>query len=115
VPTWWLSRVYRIFDESGGVNSSVSEQTLWLTSTAQGANLMCADPSTGAVRASESPTVPLSGVVASGQHLYASTDSGEVVICNTVIGLLRMKRLLPLLVGDGPNDRLPPKEVISAK
>ena len=37
-----------------GIGSSISEGTLWLTSNAQTATLTCADPTTGAVRASES-------------------------------------------------------------
>jgi hypothetical protein len=73
------------FDAMGGVGSSVSEGTLWLTGRGVGdiPNLTCADPTTGAVRASESP-VFVSPPVASGHLLYTveSLDDGvgEVII-----------------------------------
>ncbi len=67
-----------------GVGSSVSEGTLWLTGLGSGDDptLTCADPTTGAVRASES-RVSTSAPIASGHLLFAveSFDSGvgEVV------------------------------------
>jgi hypothetical protein len=72
------------FYAMSGVGSSVSEGTLWLTGLGIGddPSLTCADPTTGAVRASESP-VSVFAPIASGHLLYAveSLDSGvgEVV------------------------------------
>ena len=72
------------FDAMGGVETSVSEGTLWLTGLGIGDDptLTCADPTTGVVRASESPMF-VSSSVASGHLLYAveSFDDGvgEVV------------------------------------
>ncbi len=68
------------YDQIMGVGSSISEQTLWLTSEAQVANLTCADPTTGALRASESTPVPVFAPIASGHTLYAVTGLGAVVV-----------------------------------
>ena len=64
----------------GGVYSSVSEQTLWLTSESQVADLTSANPTTGAIRASESTPEEVFAPVASGHRLYAVTTSGQVVV-----------------------------------
>jgi hypothetical protein len=68
------------FDQMMGVGSSVSEQTLWLTSLGQfnSYSLTCADPMSGAIRAGESASVTISAPVARGRLLYAVTSSGEV-------------------------------------
>jgi hypothetical protein len=67
------------FNETGGVGTNVSEQTLWLTGSSQVANLFCADPTTGAVRASELTTFVPGAPEASGHSLYALTSpSGGV-------------------------------------
>ncbi len=62
------------YDQIGGVWSSVSEGTLWLTSASQVANLVCADPATGAVRASELTTLGPFAPIAIGHVLYALTS-----------------------------------------
>ncbi|MGO9343598.1 MAG: hypothetical protein ACLP6E_13940 [Acidimicrobiales bacterium] len=62
------------FDAIGGVGSSVSEGTLWLTKVSQAADLVCADPRTGAIRASELTTLGPFAPVASGHSLYALTS-----------------------------------------
>jgi hypothetical protein len=60
----------------GGVESGVSEGTLWLTGLGSGDNptLMCANPATGAVEAAESTNVGSFGFIASGHSLYAVTS-----------------------------------------
>jgi hypothetical protein len=68
------------YDQIMGIGTSVSEGTLWLTSNAQMATLTCADPTTGAVRASEETPVPVFLAIASGPLLYAVTASGQVVV-----------------------------------
>ena len=65
------------FDQIMGVGSSISERTLWLTSLAA-SSLTCADPATGAVRASESSQVFTP--IARGQQLYAVVWPGTVVV-----------------------------------
>jgi hypothetical protein len=69
-----------IYDQIGGVESSISEGTLWLTSSDEGdvGSLTCADPATGAVRASES--VQVGDPIASGPLLYAFENKDLVVI-----------------------------------
>jgi ligand-binding sensor domain-containing protein len=66
------------YDQIGGVWASVSEQTLWLTNESGRANLTCANPTTGAVRASGSTPVPVSAPIADGQKLYAIASSNGV-------------------------------------
>ncbi len=60
----------------GGVESGVSERTLWLTGLGSGDNptLTCANPATGAVEATESTNVGSFGFIASGHSLYAVTS-----------------------------------------
>jgi len=70
------SRGFGTFDQIMGVWSSVSEQTLWLTSTT---DLTCADPATGAVRASETTPSTVSAPAASGQKLYAIASANGVI------------------------------------
>jgi outer membrane protein assembly factor BamB len=75
------SGTFGTYEQFMGVGSSISEDTLWLTSDAQdGGNLTCADPTTGAVRASETTSVPVSAPIAIGTTLYAVASSGEVVV-----------------------------------
>ncbi|HLG66508.1 MAG TPA: hypothetical protein VKV36_01390 [Acidimicrobiales bacterium] len=66
------------FAQIMGVWSSVSDGVLWLTSAT---GLTCADPATGAVRASEAlaGSDGLSDPIASGGLLYAVPSSGGVV------------------------------------
>jgi len=63
------------FDQIMGVASGVSEGVLWLTSVS---DLTCADPVTGAVRASE--TAGVTDPIASGPHLYALSESDVVEV-----------------------------------
>ncbi|MGO9343975.1 MAG: hypothetical protein ACLP6E_15900 [Acidimicrobiales bacterium] len=60
-----------IYDQIGGVGASISEGTLWLTSSAEGGSwsLTCANPTNGAVRATE--PVQVEDPIASGPLLYA--------------------------------------------
>jgi hypothetical protein len=69
-----------IYDQIGGVDASISEGTLWLTSAAQGGvwTLTCADPTTGAVRVSES--VQVGDPIASSTLLYAFEGADLVTI-----------------------------------
>jgi hypothetical protein len=69
------SRGFGTFDAMGGVESGVSEKTLWL---AQITSLTCADPRTGAIRASEPTPMDIIAPVASGNLLYAFASSGGV-------------------------------------
>jgi hypothetical protein len=66
------SRGFGTYEQIMGVSSSISDQTLWLTSTS---DLTCADPTTGAVRATESTSVTVSSTVADGSKLYAVASS----------------------------------------
>ena len=70
------------YDQIMGVGSSVSEGTLWLTNLGPNdtGTLTCADPTTGAVRASEQAVVAVFAPIAQGQLLYAVTASGGVVV-----------------------------------
>jgi hypothetical protein len=68
------------YDQFMGIGSGVSEQTLWLTSNAQIPTLTCADPATGAVRASEPTPVAVFAPIASGTRLYALASPGAIVV-----------------------------------
>jgi len=72
------------YDQIGGVWATVSEQTLWLTNESGTANLTCADPTTGAVRASDSTPETVSIPISDGQKLYAiastTNDQQEVIV-----------------------------------
>lgn len=68
------------YDQIMGIGSSVSAGTLWLTSNAETATLTCADPTSGAIRASESTSVTVEAPIASGSLLYAVASGGVVVI-----------------------------------
>jgi hypothetical protein len=74
------SEIGGTYDQLGGVGTSVSEGTLWLTSSATPDTgvLTCADPATGVVRASESAQVM--DPIASGSLLYAFYDNNLVTI-----------------------------------
>jgi hypothetical protein len=63
------------FDQIMGVASAVSEGVLWLTSVS---DLTCADPVTGAIRASE--TTGVTEPIASGRRLYALSESDVVEV-----------------------------------
>lgn len=63
-----------------GIGSSISEQTLWLTNYGGPSTLTCADPTTGAVRASEPTSVAVFAPIASGNQVYAVTASGSVLV-----------------------------------
>ena len=69
-----------LYDQIGGVDASISGGTLWLTSAAQGGvwSLTCADPTTGAVRVSES--VQVGDPIASGPSLYGFVGTNLVTI-----------------------------------
>ena len=66
------TRGFGTFEQIMGVSSSVSEQDSLATSTN---DLTCADPTTGAVRATESTSVAISSTVADGSNLYAIASS----------------------------------------
>ena len=68
------------YDQIGGVGASVSEGALWVTSAGSTGTgtLTCADPATGAVRATESAQVRYP--IASGALLYAFEGKDLVVI-----------------------------------
>jgi hypothetical protein len=66
------------YGQDGGVSASVSKGVLWVTAKADNGVLTCADPATGAVRASES--VQVSDPIASGPLLYAFEDNDLVTI-----------------------------------
>jgi hypothetical protein len=69
------------YHQMGGVGVAVSEDTLWVASSSStdSVNLSCADPATGAVRASE--TSPLvDDEIASGTSLYAFEGKSLVTI-----------------------------------
>jgi hypothetical protein len=68
------------YDQIMGVGSGVSEQTLWLTSNAETPTLTCADPTTGALRASEPTPVAVFAPIASGTRLYALAPPEAVVV-----------------------------------
>ncbi len=57
------------YGQDGGVDTSVSEGTVWVTALTGNGSLACADPRTGVVRATE--TVQVQGPIASGSLLYA--------------------------------------------
>ncbi len=68
------------FDQFMGVASSVSEGTLWLSNQGgQTSTLVCADPTTGAVRARDVTPAFVFGY-ATRQEFYAATASGQVVV-----------------------------------
>ncbi len=73
-------RGFGTYDQFMGVASSVSEGTLWLSNEGgQTSTLVCADPTTGAVRARDvTPTFAVG--YATGERFYAVTASGQVVV-----------------------------------
>jgi hypothetical protein len=74
------AETFGTYDQFMGIGSGVSEQTLWLTSNAHIPTLSCADPTTGAVRASEPTPVAVFAPIASGTRLYALASPGAIVV-----------------------------------
>jgi hypothetical protein len=79
------------YDQIGGVGASISEGTLWVSSSTTSATgtLTCADPATGTVRASESVQAGEGDFIASGSLLYAFHDN-ETGVDNATRNVLWM-------------------------